>query len=944
MNRNNYIPVEQQFAALALQQPAAPAVQRDDLTLSYAELDRQANRLANFLLQAGMQPDMPLLVFVADPLRVIPLLIACFRAGVIFVPVNTREPESRLRNIVQLSGAKHLILDQSSLSSFNSMSDILPADGQVMNMDEVAVTDLPDTPLSFSPDQDAPCYIYFSSGSTGAPKAIAGNRNGIAHFIAWERQTLATDATLRVSQLTQPFYDAFLRDVFLPLCSGGTVCVPDNPATVLDIDAMLEWIKTSGVNLIHTIPSVLRRCLDHARKAEAFQNVRYILLAGERVLPNDIARWYEQNTAGTQLINLYGPSETVMTKLFYPLSVEDQHRKTIPIGRPMQDVDVLLLDEQQNRVPAGKIGEICIATDFVLCGYYNRPELSDRVFIAEPGNPARKIYKTGDFGRVIDEQGNIEFLGRKDQQVKINGIRVELSEIEDRLNAHADIRQSVVQAFERDGQVVVVAYLVTDNAEMDELKHRLFNWLDEVLPHYMQPRYYQRIEEIPRLPNGKIKYAALPALNKVIETNSEQPFFKAALQNPETLTELNIYRIWCRVLGINMVGVEENFFEAGGESLLVFNVLNEIEQTFAKQVPLAVFLQQPTIRGLAQYVDRDGTAPTTPFIDLNKYAGNAPPLWLVHPPGGDVLSYAALATRLEPACQVKGLLFPTLYGAELDASLEKLGENYARLILAEQPHGAITIGGWSAGGINALAVAESLIRAGREVAQVIMFDTVSPYPNDTTDLDRQAYTRRTMHNSLSSLIRFIAEGFNVETTSTDRPVKKKVMWMLRLVADQFQGMRLPMAEFMTHQIETCRQLEQLIRRLFDNNITLLERLPLRLLYLLPAQLRLKLILTVARRLHITPDNFDSGAALRFMSAFRDNMQLVCHYRPVRTAAKIVLIRAVDKHGHGLAALDSWHQVAMYGAEEIILSGDHYSIFREPRVGELAQAVRKIMHQ
>lgn len=267
-----------------------------------------------------------------------------------------------------------------------------------------------------------PIYIYFTSGSTGQPKAVLGMNKSLVHFINWEIETLGIDHPWRVSQLTSPSFDASLRDFFVPLCSGGTVCIPQNRELILNSASLINWIESSKIDLIHCTPSLFRLFNVKSLTKEQFPNLKYVLLAGERIHPPELENWFITFGERIQLVNFYGPTETTMVKTFYFIKKADTKAPSISIGKPMKGSRVIILDERMNPCPEGMAGEIYIRTPYRTKGYYNDPELTGEKFLVNPFNndPEDLIYKTEDQGRFLPD-GNLEFLGRIDRQVKIRG-------------------------------------------------------------------------------------------------------------------------------------------------------------------------------------------------------------------------------------------------------------------------------------------------------------------------------------------------------------------------------------------------------------------------------------------------------------------------------------------------------------------------------------------
>lgn len=497
--------------------PARPAV-------SYDELERRSNQLARCLFGQGVVPGMPVVILAEDTTVVVTAMLAILKAGAAFVPIDARLPPARISAMLELVQPA-LVLVESAISTVLTRLD-LPAAKRptVLSLDtaETLAERIPGWPLcakdwqreptdTFTVDvaPDAFCYIFFTSGSTGVPKAIAGRLKAIDHFIRWEIETFGVGPGTRVSQLATPSFDAYLRDIFTPLCAGGTVCVPVERERVLAPGELAAWIEIRRIHLVHCVPTVFRLLLDDPGPADAMPELRWILLAGETVTPNDVSRWTQFCGERIRLANLYGPSETTMTKFCHQITVEDGTRRSVPIGRPIPGASAMVVDAEGEPCPHGTTGEILIRTPYRTLGYYKRPDLTAEVFIPSPrleGDSEDLVYRTGDLGRVM-EDGSFELIGRKDSQIKIRGIRVEPAEIEDRLRSMPGVTDAAVVArLDKWNAPALSAYVV---AHGEPAATELRNWLAQVLPSVMIPATFVLIPALPRTITGKVDRNAL---------------------------------------------------------------------------------------------------------------------------------------------------------------------------------------------------------------------------------------------------------------------------------------------------------------------------------------------------------------------------------------------------------------------------------------------------
>ena len=594
------------------------AIEDGGSKLTYADLSNHAGAIARWLFSSGVQPGARVAVCTNHVSSVVASMMAIWSISGIFVPIDPDLPILRKEIMAKVAEPEWTIV--------KSHSEITMAG----HHDDVKMLALDDLPAEVQRDEktfsstgisaDAPCYIYFSSGSTGEPKGIVGCMKGINHFIDWELKTLNLPPSCRVSQFTRPSFDAFLRDIFVALCRGGTVCVPPSSHVGAGGGRVIDWIDAAGLNLIHCVPSLFRSFLNEEPAPTQFSKLRYVLMAGEPLLPSDVYRWMSIFGDRIELINAYGPTETTMVKFFYFVKPSDANRRFIPIGKPMEGARAVLINEASLACVAGEVGEIYIRTPYRTLGYWNRPDLTRQVFVPNPfnpGDPNDVVYKTGDLARLLDS-GDMEFLGRRDNQVKIRGVRVELSEVETVLRHHPSVSDvAVVKREYRNGEVYLCAYIATpESGQMNEIRE----YLAERLPSYMVPRCV-RINAIPRLPNGKLDSHSIPDPDIAAAE-------AASAELPATTAELRMMAIWERVLGLSSLRLDDNFFELGGHSLLAPKVIAEMEAIYKIKIPLATLFEAPTVRGMAAALmkmeGKSSTAYKLPMVAPDRQNRNQP--------------------------------------------------------------------------------------------------------------------------------------------------------------------------------------------------------------------------------------------------------------------------------------------------------------------------------
>ena len=400
----------------------------------------------------------------------------------------------------------------------------------------------------------------------------------------------------------------------VPLGAGGTICIPPSHDTLLDPRTLVDWVDHSGIRLVHCVPTLFSTFVKGLPTAAKLESLEYVLLAGEVVPVGDVKQWMDRFENRVKLVNLYGPTETTMIKFCHVIQRKDVDRGFIPIGTPIEGAKAVILDSAGNPCPQGTSGEIHIRTPYRTSGYYRQAELTRQVFIQNPfnNNPRDLIDRTGDIGRVLHD-GNFQFVGRKDLQVKIRGVRIELGEIETALQSHPAVQRAVVVAREDSAaDKSLVGFVMAAEGE-DPTISSLRRWLQVMLPHYMVPTAFIVLDELPLTANGKVNRRALP------RPASARPQLEELYQPPRTPTEHAVARIWCEVLSLDQVGVHDSFFELGGHSLLATQVLSRVREHCQCEVPLGALFQESTIANLSTIIDRShNTDPTAALPQIHR--------------------------------------------------------------------------------------------------------------------------------------------------------------------------------------------------------------------------------------------------------------------------------------------------------------------------------------
>jgi amino acid adenylation domain-containing protein len=596
-------PVQFLFDRMAQTMPEQIAISSGDTHISYRDLQRRTDKLAHLLLSGGAKKDTIVAILLDNKVDAITSILAVLKAGAVFVPFDPLLPGLRLETMVSEVTPDLFISESNLMKQLNGFahSKVLNLD-KYRQFDQLAAGNLLASKSAEPSEPDDFCYIYFTSGSTGRPKSIAGRLKGIDHFIRWQIQTLGIGKNDRVSQLLPLSFDGSLRDIFVPLCAGGTICVPADNELVTDAKELVSWLDREAISLIHCVPTLFRTLLNEELQPDQFRALRYVLLAGEALLPADVGRWKAVFGERVKLINLYGTSETTMAKFIYEVQPGDEKRSSVPVGKPMPGARALIVDEDGRACPPGAIGEIYIRTPYRSHGYYKQPELTAEVFIPNPfhSDPNDIVYKTGDLGRML-EDGNIELLGRRDQQVKIRGVRVELEEINSLVRSFAGVKDvAVIDRKDTSGGNFLCAYIVGNgDLKVDSLRE----YLHERLAGPVVPSAFVMMEKLPRTMSGKIDRRALPDLKDRTGRGEYVP--------PRTGTEQIVADIWAGILGLPKISLHDNFFELGGHSLLATQVMVRVRKIMGVELPLRALFENPTVAKLATHIDSAAPGSTT---------------------------------------------------------------------------------------------------------------------------------------------------------------------------------------------------------------------------------------------------------------------------------------------------------------------------------------------
>jgi amino acid adenylation domain-containing protein len=576
--------------------PEAVALVYENERLSYAELNARANQLAHYLRRSGVGPESLVGILMERSVELVVGLLGVLKAGAAYVPLDPGYPVERLAYMMSDAGAA-VVLTQERFSG------VLPEPAaRVICVDrewaEIARESDEEQESGAGPDNLA--YVIYTSGSTGRPKGVMISHRSIANRLLWTKHTFSVNENDRILQKTPISFDASVWELFVPLMSGAQLIMA-RPGGHQDSNYLVKAIAHHGVTILQLVPSMLQVFLEE-NVSEADKSLRKVFCGGEAVPLKLQERFFALMTAGLQ--NLYGPTETSIDASSWCCE-RDSQLDFVPIGRPLGNIQIYLLDSYLKPVPTYAPGELFIGGVGLARGYHQRPELTAERFVPHPFStrPGARLYRTGDLARYLPD-GTIQFLGRIDHQVKVRGFRIELGEIETALTQHPGVREVVVVAREdRPGDKNLVAYVVA-SGDARPASVELRDFLKQHLPEYMVPANFVLLDTMPLTPNGKLDRAALPSPASI---NDQKKDFIA----PRTAIEEQLARLWSELLNVERVSIDDNFFELGGHSLLATQLVSRLRESLQVELPLRSLFETPTIVSLAESIEsRRGTMQT----------------------------------------------------------------------------------------------------------------------------------------------------------------------------------------------------------------------------------------------------------------------------------------------------------------------------------------------
>lgn len=707
------------FEAQVDRQPDAQAVTFGSEHLTYRQLDDRANQLAHYLQILGVGPDVPVALCLRRSLDVIVAVLGVLKAGGAYLPIDPDHPVEWLSYILDNGAAPVIVTHPQAVASLPP-ADTLPTPPAFICLEQDAQT-IADMPVSRPSSPVEPhhlLYILYTSGSTGRPKGVVMPHAPLVNLVHWQLGESALGSGQRTLQFAPLGFDVSCQEIFATLGAGGTLCLIDEEQR-RDPSALLRMIEEESMARLFLPFVALQQLADAARSYQRFPaSLRQIITAGEQLqITPALIEFFQHLGDQSVLVNQYGPTECHVVSSFSLNGPPGQWPQLPPIGRPIANTQIYLLDSTRQPVPVGVPGELYIGGVAVGRGYWKDKVKTEDRFVDDPFSvlPAARLYRTGDLGRYT-ENGDIEFLGRIDRQVKIRGFRIEPGEIEGALREHPAVRDGVVDVLDTDvfGKRIVAWWIGQAEYEVDSASLRDF--LRQRLPEYMLPAAFVPVAAFPLTPNGKIDLRQLP--RPEMETQLVPP------SSPRTALERQLLTIWQQVLGRKNLGVEDDFFDAGGHSLLAVRLMFQVSQAIGQEMPVSSIFYGPTIRQQAALAEQKGWSP--PWVSLVPVqpGGTRPPLFLVPPAGATGIRMAYLAHAFGPDQPVYSFDPGGLdERSPIHTSVEEAAAHFVRELRQFQPNGPYLLGGMCFGGHVAYEMAQQL---NGDAPTVLLLDASQP--------------------------------------------------------------------------------------------------------------------------------------------------------------------------------------------------------------------------
>lgn len=708
--------IEQSIPARFEQQvtryPNNLAIKTEDRQITYRELNKAANRVAGAILSQRGEGQESIGLMLDHGISILVGILGVLKAGKIYTPLDPSFPRNRLKYILENSQASCIVTDSQNCNLATELSNRQIQAINISELDPNLSIENPD--LSISPD--ALANILYTSGSTGQPKGVLQNHRNLLHQIRVYTNDFHICAEDRLPLFISCGFAASVK-VFLGALLNGASLFPYNLKQG-GLANLADWLVQEELTIYFSVTTTFRQFINTLSGEDNFPKLRLIMVGAEPVRRKDVEFYGRFFSKDCFFIVTMGATEAGTVCWYFIDRETEISQSIVPVGYTVEDIDVILLDNTGKEVEAGKIGEICVNSRYLSPGYWEDPILTETSFLPNPEDADRRIYHTGDLGYILPD-GCLMHLGRRDSQVKIRGYRIDAAEIEMALLEHNAIEETVVIAHKTSNDNMgLVAYFVSVTAQVPTVTE-IRKFLSGSLPDYMIPSIFVKLDALPVSPTGKLNYQALPA------PDNARPNLGVSPIKPRNKTENRLVKVWKEVLGIHPIGVRDNFYDLGGNSILAAHLFTQIQKAFGKTVPASVLLQASNIEQQAEILNQKKTLSSSSLMVEIQPGGNKRPLFNVHNCLGEVLIYRDLARSLGPEQPFYALKPQGMYGEKLPYTcFEDMAARFIEEMQAVQPEGPYFLSSVGIGGSIALEMAQQLQKKGQKVDILILMDAI----------------------------------------------------------------------------------------------------------------------------------------------------------------------------------------------------------------------------
>ncbi|BBB15136.1 amino acid adenylation [Candidatus Rickettsiella viridis] len=721
--------------------PHAVAVRFNHQFLSYYQLNCKVNQLANYLIKKGLSKGQKVAIHFMPSLEMIISILAILKTGNCYIPLDINYPINRLNFMLKDCSVAYLLTQSALVANFKNT----PVKHIIIDESMEEINTQANHFISIN-DPNELAYIIYTSGSTGVPNGVKIHHRAINNHMSWMQHKFQLTSKDKILLKTPLSFDPSVWEIFLPFYVGCELIIAPFGSNI-DPNLLVKTLIQNKVTTLQVVPSFLKELLKLEQFASC-HSLRHVFCGGESLPTTTKKLFFER--LHCPLHNLYGPTEATIDITSYTVTDTEFDLTTNIIGKPIYNTSLYVINTDNDLVDVGEEGELYIASDSLSLGYHNRDQLTQERFIDNPFEPIKypKMYKTGDIVRWL-AQGDLEYLGRNNEQLKINGVRIEPNELISVILKQPSISEAIVtKKTDTHGYDNLICYLVPkENQKLDITPIKLA--LQNIFPHYMLPKAYIKITEIPLTLNGKVDTSSLPEP----DFNSDLNVINVAISTKE---EKQLLILWQETLGTALVNLEDNFFECGGSSLLALKLLSKIKEQLGVELSIKDIFTYPSLKQQAHLIQslcnkNPKTKPSSSSLITLQPQGNQPPLFLIHPIGGTIFWYYSLAKLLKKDRPIYAFQDPSI---ELEKpvfeSIEEIASFYLEQIKQIQPNGKYLIGGASFGTTIAVEIAHILHQAGEEVTAIVSLDGWGVYPTTLNDVQYFKKSMERQHQMLET--------------------------------------------------------------------------------------------------------------------------------------------------------------------------------------------------